>query len=54
MKHGGLASSPSVKVWFETLNLPSSGSQILRSPKMIPTALGYDGQMWSDEAQSLT
>ena len=32
------------KVWFHTLNLPSSGSQILVSHLTMPTALGYGSQ----------
>ena len=44
-KNSGLSpTSPSVKVWFHTLNHLFSGSQLLKSPRMMPTALGYLGQ----------
>ena len=36
--------SPSVNVWFHTMNRPSSGSQMLKSPKITPTPLGHVGQ----------
>ena len=36
--------SPSLQFWFHTLNLPSSSSQMLKSPRRMPTALGYEGQ----------
>ena len=32
--------SPSVKVWFHTLSIPSSGSQTLKSPAITPSAPG--------------
>ena len=32
--------SPSVKVWFQTLNLPCSGSQMLKSPAITPNDPG--------------
>ena len=36
--------SPSVNVWFQTWNRPSSGSQMLKSPRIMTTPLGYAGQ----------
>ena len=40
-KRAAFSATSSVKVWFHDLNLPSSGSQILKSPAFTPRASGY-------------
>ena len=43
MTHSSFSHVTISECWFHTLNLPS-GSQMLKSSRMMPTALGYDGQ----------
>ena len=44
MNRAVFPASPSVKIWFLTLNVPSSGSQMLKSPIIIPKTSGQRNQ----------